>query len=154
MRSRFSLAAAGLVLAITGAAQTPDIPASAAIVFRGTVLAQMNETTRAPGEIAITRITLRVDDGVRAACTGETLTIRQWNVAPDEYRVGETLVMFLHAPSDGLGLTSPTGGRSGHRRVEEVPAEALNALRAMPNSATAPPASSDQSQRATRTARP
>lgn len=138
------------------AQQSPEraeIGASSAIIVRGTVLAITTEPPRAPGEINTTRITFRVDDGIRGASTGETLTIRQWNISPDEYRVGETLVLFLHAPSDGLGLTSPVGGRAGHRRVEDVPADFLNSLRTAPKPATTTPAPLNSPQRPSRPSR-
>src|SRR5512140_1156407 len=73
--------------------QAPDlvqIATDSGIIFRGEVIAVALESPRAPGEIAITRVTFRVDDGVRGVTTGSTLTIRQWNAAPDEYRVGES----------------------------------------------------------------
>ncbi len=133
-------------LAPIGVAQQPtelaETAASSAIVLRGTVLAITPEPARAPGEIITTRITLRVDDGIRGATTGETLTIRQWNPSSDEYRVGETVILFLHAPSDGLGLTSPVGGRAGHRRLDDVPAEFLNSLRTTAKPTIAPVPSS------------
>jgi hypothetical protein len=57
------------------------------------------------------------------------LTVRQWNVALDEYRIGEQLVLFLHSPSNESGFTSPVGGRLGHLRVEQVPPALLEGLR-------------------------
>lgn len=111
------------------AAEVSEVAAEAAIVFRGQVVAEM-QAARAPDEIAETRVTFRVDDGVRGTTNGQMLTIRQWNAAADEYRLGESLVLFLHAPSTQLGLTSPVGGRAGHKRVDEVPREVLTALRA------------------------
>lgn len=57
------------------------------------------------------------------------LTIRQWNVAPGEYRVDEALVLFLYPPSEELGLTSPVGGRDGHRRPAEISNATLDLLR-------------------------
>ncbi len=144
----------GCVCVAQQATEIAEIGAASAIIVRGTMLAITTEPPRAPGEITTTRITLRVDDGIRGASTGETLTIRQWNVSSDEYRVGETLVLFLHAPSDGLGLTSPVGGRAGHRRVEDVSVEFLNGLRTAPKPATARPVPSSSPQRPPRPSRP
>ena len=135
------------------ASELADIGASSAIIVRGTVLAITTEPPHAPGEIINTRITFRVDDGIRGIATGETLTIRQWNVSAEEYRIGETLVLFLHAPSDGLGLTSPVGGRAGHRRVEDVPAEFLNSLRSAPKPAPIAPVLPSSPQRPPRPSR-
>ena len=78
------------------------------------------------------------------------MTIRQWNVAPEEYRVGEVLLLFLHKPSE-LGFTSPVGGNAGHRRMEEVPADLLNSLHTE-RSATAE-TSANPPQRPTRPSR-
>lgn len=106
-----------------------QIASQAAIVFRGQVVAVEQNSPRAPDEISETRVTFRVDDGVRGVARGQLLTIRQWNVAPDEYRVGESLILFLHAPSSELGFSSPVGGRLGHMRVDGVTQEVLDSLR-------------------------
>jgi len=156
MRSWSFVAGAVLALAATGATHEIDVPELASrsgTIFRGTVLAVVAEAPRAPGEVAVTRLTCRVVDGIRGTTTGETLTIRQWNVAADEYRVGEELVMFLYAPSEDLGLTSPVGGRAGHRRVEEISADALNRLRTAARSVNNSPPASSSPQRPARPAR-
>ena len=135
MRRGVCLVSAVLVLiCIDAIAQqsTPELTqlaSSAAIIFRGEVISVEIEPARVPDEIAAPRITLRVKDSVRGAARGATITIRQWNAAPDEYRVGESLVLFLHAPSPELGLTSPVGGRAGHLRVDQVPEALLDSLR-------------------------
>jgi|SRR6185312_14221738 len=112
--------------------QTPemtDIASEAAVIFRGEVIAVELRLPSVPDEIAETRVTFRVEDGVRGVAKGQMLTIRQWSTAPDEYRVGESLILFLHSPSTQLGFTSPVGGRAGHKRVDEVTPEFLNSLR-------------------------
>lgn len=115
--------------AIAIAQQLSSELAEAPIILRGQVIAVAVEPACAPDEMAATRVTLRVEDGIRGAKRGETITIRQWSAASDEYRVGESLVLFLHAPSPEMGLTSPVGGRAGHRRVDEVPQAALDSMR-------------------------
>ncbi len=156
MRPWLSLLSAVVVCATACAAQQPNdiaaIAARSAIILRGTVLAIANETPRAPGEIAVTRITFRVDDGIRGATTGETMTIRQWNVSADEYRIGEALVLFLYPPSEALGLTSPVGGPAGHRRVGDIPADVLEGLRTEPKSAS-PASTANPPQRPARPTR-
>lgn len=136
MRPWLSLVSAVMIFVAAGAAQQPtdiaDIGARSGLIFRGTVLAVVTEVPRAPGEVATTRATFRVEDGIRGVTTGETLTIRQWNVANEEYRAGETLLLFLYEPSE-MGITSPVGGRAGHRRAEEVSVEVLNGLRGAPS---------------------
>ena len=51
---------------------------------------------------------------------GQQLTIHEWAglwaVGERFYRVGERLMLFLHAPSK-LGLTSPVGGAAGRFSV-------------------------------------
>lgn len=131
----------------------PEIGTPAAIIFRGTVLAVVTEAPNAPGEVVTARITFRIDDGVCGVATGETFTIRQWKVAGAEYRVGEALVLFLHAPSEELGITSAVGGHSGHRRVDEVPAEFLNSLRCAPKPVTTQTAPTNAPLRPTRPTR-
>ena len=109
--------------------ELPEIDSHAAVIFRGEVVAVQVIAPHSADELAETRVTLRVEDGVRGVENGQMLTIRQWNAAADEYRIGESLVLFLHAPSAQLGLTSPVGGRTGHRRVDEVSPQQLDALR-------------------------
>jgi len=48
----------------------PEIAAHAGIIFRGTVLAVVTETPRAPGEVAAKRVTFRVEEGIRGAAAG------------------------------------------------------------------------------------
>ncbi len=120
-----------LVACATCFGQTADvaeIAAHSAIIFRGHVLGVVTESFVAPDEVASVRISFRVDDGIRGVSTGETLTIRQWTTSSDEYRAGESLLLFLYAPS-ALGFTSPVGGNAGHRRPDEISPEALNGLR-------------------------
>lgn len=106
-----------------------EMAAHAGMVFRGRVVAVAVEPANAPGDVTALRITFVVDDAVRGVTPGQTVTIRQWSAAADEYRVGESLVLFLYTPSDALGLTSSVGGRAGHRRVDEVSAQFLDSLR-------------------------
>src|SRR4051794_10399434 len=160
MRLSTALLGVAVIMVATCAAQQqtpsdiPEIAKQAPIVFRGTVLAMVAEDPRAPGEMAVMRITLRVEDGIRGTTTGETLTVRQWNVRAAEYRVGETLILFLHAPSEELGLTSPVGGRAGHRRVDEVSPELVNSIRCARVAAAAVPSSGEQLQRPARQGKP
>src|SRR3954471_20922668 len=134
---RTVLLVASLTLAAFGQ-QSPDIASRADIIFRGEVLGVTVDPGHAPGEVAFTRITVRVDDAVRGVSNGQMLTIRQWQVGADEYRVGESLVLFLHRSSD-LGLSSPVGGRGGHRRPEEVPSDLLATLHSAQSEASVTP---------------
>ena len=124
-----------------------DIAAHAGIIFRGTVVSVVYEAPLTPGEIPVVRVTFRVEDGIRQTTAGQTLTLRQWRTAASEYRLGETLVLFLYPTSDATGLTSAVGGTAGHRRVEDLSPGFLDGLRTarMPAAgATAQPGASPQ----------
>jgi hypothetical protein len=57
-------------------------------------------------------ITFQVEQAIRRTRVGQQLTIHEWAgpwTAGERYRVGERLMLFLHAPSK-LGLTSPSAG--------------------------------------------
>jgi len=111
----------------------------AGVIFRGRVLGVVCEAALVPGELGAIRVTFVVDDAIRGARNGETVTIRQWHSGPDEYRVGESLVLFLYAPSDESGLTSPVGGKLGHHRPSEILPEMLQELREPPAAENATP---------------
>ena len=154
---RLSLLSAVVVCALTCTAQQSsdiaEVAGGSGIIFRGTVLAIAADTPRAPGEMAVTRVTFRVEDAIRGTTTGATLTIRQWSGAADEYRIGESLALFLYAPSGELGLTSPVGGRAGHRRVEDIPADVWNGLRSSTPTVTTPSPGTNTNRRPGRPAR-
>ncbi|MGH9523217.1 MAG: hypothetical protein ACRD3E_11870 [Terriglobales bacterium] len=151
-----ALLAAGAATAQQKKPDLSEIAAEAGVIFRGEVVGVAVISPQAPDELCETRVTLRVEDGVRGVASGEVLTIRQWNAAADEYRIGESLVLFLHLPSSQLGLTSPVGGRAGHRRVDEVSPQFLDALRApgepriVPVRPVAPTHNSGQARKQTR----
>ena len=148
MRRPLSLLRILLLCAYACSAQQPGsidlsvIADRAGIIFRGTVVSVTAEAPRAPGEVASTRILFHVEDAIRGARDGEMLTIRQWNVAPDEYRPGEALVLFLYPPSE-LGLTSPVAGKDGHRRPAEISNATLDLLRSSTVATENTPSSGD-----------
>jgi|ERR1700688_867111 len=87
----------------------------AGIVFSGRV----TSIGRAAGfyghEPVSTSVTFHVEQAIRGASPGESLTIREWAGlwgAGERYRVGERVLLFLYSPSK-LGLTSPVGGAMG-----------------------------------------
>ena len=97
-----------------------EITRRAGMIFAGTVL--QIEPVRAPSsdQVASVQITIRVEQGVRGARSGQTLSFREWAglwTPGARYRVGQRLMLFLYAPST-LGLTSPVGGRSGEFAVD------------------------------------
>jgi hypothetical protein len=87
----------------------------AGLIFAGTVLhVDFPATAGAEGSIGIT---FRVDDAIRGAATGETLTIREWRGlwnqrSHQRYRVGDKVLVFYYAPGSN-GLSSPVAGDIG-----------------------------------------
>lgn len=97
---------------------------AAGMIFSGTVT--NIERPPAHGEheidskIDTVAITFHVENVIRGATTGSTLTIRQWMGAwssGQRYRVGERLLLFLY-PTSRLGLTSWVGGRMGRFEID------------------------------------
>ena len=90
------------------------------MIFAGTVL--QIESVRVPSsdQAASVQITIRVEQAVRGAQSGQTLAFREWAglwTSGARYRVGQRLMLFLYEPSK-LGLTSPVGGRAGEFAVD------------------------------------
>jgi hypothetical protein len=88
----------------------------AEIVFAGQVLA-----IRRPSD-GLVEVELRVDQAIRGCATGTPYILREWAGlwAGDNqrYRVGERLLMLLHAPS-AAGMSSPVGGLDGAIPIRE-----------------------------------
>ena len=115
--------------AVTAHAQT-QAPASlgpsfeeladkAGVIFLGTVARVEAPSTEHP----VATVTFSVSDGIRGVQTGEVFTLREWGAlwnSGDRYRVGKTLVVFLHSP-DRNGLSSPIAGVG---RIEITAADA------------------------------
>lgn len=103
-----------------------QITERAGMIFLGRVesIEWKHAASGGPGDRV--RITFTVLDGIRGARTGAMVAIQEWSGlwAPgnERYRVGETLMLFLHPPSR-LGFTSPVGGDAG--RIEITPARRI-----------------------------
>jgi hypothetical protein len=85
----------------------------AGIVFSGKVTAVAR--TSAAGGKPSTAITFKVGTAIRGTTAGKTLTIHEWAGSwerGEQYRVGESVFLFLYSPSK-LGLTSPVAGSVG-----------------------------------------
>ena len=79
------------------------------VVFAGQVLA-----IRRPNE-GVVEVEFRVDEAVRGCVVGTPYILREWAglwAGSQRYRVGQRLLMLLHAPS-GAGMSSPVGGLDG-----------------------------------------
>lgn len=114
-----------LLAAVTASAAEPDyreLALHAGIIFRGSVVAVERVAPAAPGEVPVLRITFRVHEAVRGATAGQLLTVHQWDgeVTGDNFRVGESLALFLYPPSGELGLTSTVAGQQGRVAAENA----------------------------------
>jgi hypothetical protein len=90
------------------------------MIFAGKVLKIEPVRAASSDQVASVQVTIQVEQGVRGARNGETLSFREWAglwTPGVRYRVGQRLMLFLYAPS-ALGLTSPVGGRSGEFAVD------------------------------------
>ena len=80
------------------------------VVFAGQVLAIRHTNT------GVVEVEFRVDQAIRGCTAGTPYILREWAGlwAGDNqrYRVGQRLLMLLHAPS-GAGMSSPVGGLDG-----------------------------------------
>jgi hypothetical protein len=85
------------------------------IVFMGQVLAVHLPAGASPAS-GIVEIQFRVDQAIRGCKMGEPFVLREWGGlwagGGGRYRVGQRLLMFLHAPSTG-GFSSPVDGLDG-----------------------------------------
>lgn len=84
------------------------------IIFAGQVVAvrRHDEASAAAGYV---EIEFRVDQAIRGCATGATYLLHEWAglwTGAQRYRVGQSLLMFLHAPGPS-GLSSPIGGMDG-----------------------------------------
>jgi hypothetical protein len=71
-------------------------------------------------EAGAVTITVRVEEGLQGARSGELVTFREWAglwaTGQTRYRSGERLILFLHG-ARAQGLSSPVGGDAGVMRV-------------------------------------
>lgn len=92
-----------------------DLVHHAGTIFAGTVTrieSGQHDGVATPG---VVWISFRVSQWVRGAQPAPTYTLREWAglwVGAPRYRVGQSLVLFLH-PESALGFSSPVGGSAG-----------------------------------------
>ena len=126
-RCACALATAGLLIAPSVRAQTaPAIPQTvedalhqmsdkAEVIFVGNVIAirPHNLETMASGFV---EIDFGVDQAIRGCTAGGNYTLREWAGLwagnANRYKVGQHLLMMLHAPGP-TGMSSPIGGIDG-----------------------------------------
>ncbi|MBB5342371.1 hypothetical protein [Tunturibacter empetritectus] len=87
----------------------------AGVIFMGQVLAVRLPGSAGPAS-GIVEVDFRVDQAILGCRTGEPYVLREWGGlwagGGQRYRVGQRLLMLLHAPSAG-GMSSPIGGLDG-----------------------------------------
>jgi len=85
------------------------------VIFMGQVLTVHLPEGGSPAS-GIVEIQFRVDEAIRGCKTGQPYVLREWGGlwagGSGRYRVGQRLLMLLHAPSAG-GMSSPVGGLDG-----------------------------------------
>src|ERR1700735_844058 len=84
----------------------------AGVVFLGEVVA-IRHIAGEGGASGVVEVEFRVDQAVRGCTGGSSYVLREWaglwSGGDQRYRVGQRLLMLLHAPGAG-GVTSPVGG--------------------------------------------
>jgi hypothetical protein len=116
-----------------------QISRAAGIIFSGTVTGIERRAARGGNTVETVAIAFRVENAIRGATPGETLTISQWMglwSSGQRYRVGERVLLFLYAPSK-LGLTSCVSAPMGRFAIDPrgrvlLSAQHLSAFRADP----------------------
>jgi hypothetical protein len=85
------------------------------VIFMGQVLAVRRPDSEGASS-GVVEVEFRVDQAVRGCSVGTPYILREWGglwVAGNQrYRVGQRLLMLLHAPSTG-GMSSPVDGLDG-----------------------------------------
>ena len=85
------------------------------VIFLGQVLTVHLPEGGSPAS-GIVEIQFRVDEAIRGCKTGQPYVLHEWGGlwagGSRRYRVGQRLLMLLHAPGAG-GLSSPVGGLDG-----------------------------------------
>ncbi len=87
----------------------------AGVIFTGTVSA-VRRRPAADGGAGVVEVEFAVDRGLRGSVTGGRYVLREWaglwEGTDERYRVGQRLLMLLHAPG-ASGLSSPVAGMNG-----------------------------------------
>lgn len=88
---------------------------AAGVIFTGEVTA-IRQRAGENGASGVVEVDFRVDEAIRGCPAGGTYTLREWAglwaAGQGRYRVGQRLLMLLHAPGAG-GMSSPVGGADG-----------------------------------------
>jgi hypothetical protein len=87
-----------------------ELSDQADVIFAGQVLAIRHPSS------GVVEVDFRVHDAIRGCTAGTAYTLREWDglwvVNNQRYRVGQRLLMLLHAPG-AAGMSSPVSGLDG-----------------------------------------
>ena len=117
----------------------PLIARAAGAIFSGTVISIARHPATQGQAVETVAITFHIENAIRGATPGESLTISQWIglwSGGQRYRVGERVLLFLYPPSK-LGLTSCVAGGMGRFTIDPwgrvlLSAQHLSAFRGDP----------------------
>jgi hypothetical protein len=117
----------------------PMIARAAGAIFSGTVVSITRHPATQGQAVETVAITFHIENAIRGATPGESLTISQWIglwSGGQRYRVGERVLLFLYPPSK-LGLTSCVAGGMGRFTIDPwgrvlLSAQHLSAFRGDP----------------------
>jgi hypothetical protein len=129
----------GQASSVTGAQTVTDIlhqmSDRADVIFLGQVLTVHLPEGGGPAS-GIVEIQFRVDEAILGCKTGQSYVLHEWGglwAGGRRYRVGQRLLMLLHAPGAG-GLSSPVGGLDG-----AIPIRQSGIVALLTESTTPPP---------------
>ncbi|MEO6801691.1 MAG: hypothetical protein ABI197_00450 [Granulicella sp.] len=92
-----------------------QMSAEAGVIFAGQVLSVKRQEDAGSGS-GFVDVKFHVEEAIRGCVAGATYELREWTglwaVGSERYRVGQRLLMLLHAPG-ASGLSSPVGGQDG-----------------------------------------
>lgn len=86
----------------------------AGVIFSGEVVS-IRQVAGEGGASGVVEVAFRVEEAVRGCAGGQVYTLREWAglwTGEPRYRVGQRLLMLLHAPG-ASGISSPVGGMDG-----------------------------------------
>jgi hypothetical protein len=115
----------------------------AGVIFMGQVLAVRLPVGVGPAS-GIVEVDFRIDQAILGCTTGQPYVLREWGGlwagGAERYRVGQRLLMLLHAQSAG-GMSSPVGGLDGAIPIRQA-AGVSPEVGAAAESLVAPPSAS------------
>lgn len=126
--------AAAWLAGVGALAQTVETPLhemadAAGVIFAGQVV-RVRGVDGGGAASGVVEVEFRVDQAVRGCAAGGSYVLREWAGlwagGERRYRVGQRLLMLLHAPN-AAGLSSPVGGLDGAIPIRGVESELAGA---------------------------